>query len=107
MRERKNDPSGQTHLYRLIYCHSQILTNTPNIMDTLRSAKCPRNIERITWSKTFSLGVVYFKPQGGKSRIVKLVRKLKKQIFFLPEPYCMGKNVLCGTRWPRPLTFGA
>ena len=56
------------------------LANTPNIMGTLRSAECPRNIERITSSKTFSLGMVYSKPLGGKSRIVKLVREMKKKI---------------------------
>ena len=77
---RENDPSGQT--YRIISCHSQILANTPNIMGTLRSAECPRNIECITLSKTFSLGVVYSKSLGGKLRFVKLVCELKKFFFF-------------------------
>ena len=85
----ENDLSGQTYLYRIIYRHSQILANTPNIMGTLRSAECPRNIERITSSKTFSLGMVYSKPLGGKSRIVKLVREMKKKMVLLPEPYCI------------------
>ena len=76
----ENDLSGQTYLYRIIYRHSQILASTPNIMGTVRSAECPRNIERITSSKTFSLGMVYSKPLGGKSRIVKLVREMKKKI---------------------------
>ena len=76
----ENDLSGQTYLYRIICRHSQILANTPNIMGTLRSAECPRNIERITSSKFFSLGMVYSKPLGGKSRIVKLVREMKKEI---------------------------
>ena len=76
----ENDLSGQTYLYKIIYRHSQILANTPNIMGTLRSAECPRNIERITSSKIFSLGVVYSKPLGGKSRIVKLAREMKKKI---------------------------
>ena len=71
-----------TYLYRIIYRHSQILSNTPNIMGTLRSAEFSRNIERITLSKTLSLGVVYSKskPLGGKSRIVKLVHETKKKI---------------------------
>ena len=76
----ENDLSGQTYLYRIICRHSQILANTPNIMGTLRSAECPRNIERISSSKFFSLGMVYSKPLGGKSRIVKLVREMKKKI---------------------------
>ena len=76
----ENDLSGQTYLYRIIYRHSQILANTPNIMGTLRSAECPRNIERITSSKTFSLGVVYSKLLAEKSCIVKLVREIKKKI---------------------------
>ena len=58
-------------------------------MGTLRSAECPRNIERITSSKFFSLGMVYSKPLGGKSRIVKLVREMKKKLVLLPEPYCI------------------
>ena len=74
------DLSGQTYLYSIIYRHSQILASTPNIMGTLRSAECPRNIEHITSSKTFSLRMVYSKPLGGKSRIVKLVRQMKKKI---------------------------
>ena len=74
---RENDLSGQTYLYKIIYRHSQIL---PNTSGTLRSAECPRNIERITSSKIFSLGVVYSKLLGGKSRIVKLVREMKKKI---------------------------
>ena len=78
----ENDLSGQTYLYRIIYRHSQILASTPNIMGTLRPAECPRNIERITSSKTFSLGMVYSKPLGGKSRIVKLVREMKKKKWF-------------------------
>ena len=93
-RERENDLSGQTYLYRIIYRHSQILANTPNIMGTLRSAECPRNIERITSSKTFLFRVVYFKPLGEKSRIVKLVPGLKKKpfffCFFLPERNCIS-----------------
>ena len=76
----ENDLSGQTYLYRIIYRHSQILASTPNIMGTLRSAEGPRNIERITSSKTFLLGMVYSKPLGGKSRIVKLVREMKNKI---------------------------
>ena len=76
----ENDLSGQTYLYRIICRHSQILANTPNIMGTLRSTECPRNIERITSSKFFSLGMVYSKPLGGKSQIVKLVREMKKKI---------------------------
>ena len=76
----ENDLSGQTYLYRTICRHSQILAKTPNIMGTLRSAECPRNIDRITSSKFFSLGMVYSKPLGGKSRIVKLVREMKKKI---------------------------
>ena len=76
----ENDLSGQTYLYRIIYCHLQILANTPNIMGTLRSAEYPRNIERITSSKTFSLRLVYSKPLGRKLRIVKLVREMKKKI---------------------------
>ena len=50
---RENDLSGQTYLYKTIYRHSQILANTPNIMGTLRSAECPRNIECITSSNFF------------------------------------------------------
>ena len=94
-RERENDLSGQTYLYRIIYCHLQILANTLNVMGTLRSAECLRHIERITLSKTFSLGVVYSKPLSGKSQIVKLACRLKKKnVFFLPELYCTYKNNL-------------
>ena len=105
VRERENDPSGQTylyriiysgqtHLYRIIYRHSQILANTPNIMGTLSSIVCPRNKKCITLSKTFSLRAVYSKPLGGKTQIVKLARGLKNKFFFfffLPEPYCSYK----------------
>ena len=83
-RERENDLNGQTYLYRIIYCHLKILTNTLNIMGILRSPECPRNMERIASSKTFSVGVVYSKPLDSKSWIVKLVRELKKKkrVFF-------------------------
>ena len=43
----------------------------------------------LTLNKTFSLGVVYSKPLGGKSRIVKLVHEMKKKLVLLPEPYCI------------------
>ena len=91
----ENDLSGQTYLYRIIYRHSQILANTPNIMGTLRYTECPGNIEHITSSTTFSLGVVYSKPLGGKSRIVKLVCEMKKKMVLLPEPYCRTLAPFC------------